>query len=812
VQPAAQWQGSVRQQLSLSAYWFAVNVQSAGIFTILVPEALLRWFPRTPTALLGQLAALGALLSMVVPPVFGAWSDRARRRGRPRWPMVAAGTAGNVVGLGIMSQAGTLDWYAGGLMLAVLGQNVAVAAYEAMMPEAVPADQWGTASGYVGLATLTGSIAGLSLAGLAAEPVALDVMGGVAVVAAVVTAVGVPAGAPSPAAQTESRPVQDFMLSLLTRFLVMLGMSLLMTYVLYFFQAVLHVSRPSTSTAGVALLALLGAALSTMAAGRRSDHMRRRTLVFVASLPMAAAALGFSLWPSPGTVYGAALLYGIGYGAFLSVDWALSVATMPRLREAGRNLGVVSLASNFPAVLAPLLGAWLLGRYGVPAVGYRMLFGLASALFFLGGVVALGIDRARAPGAAPWWWVPIDLAVALVLLGYTRLRYRIRLIGRLPRPRPATLILANHGHDLDGMVIPATLYLRGPWDRPVYSVGSERLFEPGFLGERLGRRLGALLAPLSLARLLGILGVVPLENTPRNRPLGSLAYEILQRHGPIRVADAFDLQTLQALGVAEADTHRPLTWLFTPRAFAAARRPFPLRAVREPYRSEIRAATRERIDRQLDQVARLLEDGQTVYLTPEGAMTRDGRLGRIRYALERTWPLARARHLVGVAYDPFLPGRLKLVARLVTPTHPAFRAADPPDELPTWMAAVRPITFSQLLATVLVQNPNGLTAEGAARAMTALLASLPPLAFVDPGLPRLGVRTVRRALRFMERRGLVVRLGPRWRAKMGVGDARFADVHDMIRYQADWFEETLRALRASRRSVPERSATTPESG
>lgn len=812
MQPAATWQGSVRQQLSLSAYWFAVNVQSSGIFTILVPAALLRWFPRTPTALLGQLAALGALLSMVVPPVFGAWSDRARRRGRPRWPMVAVGTAGNVVGLGVMSQAGTLDWYAGGLMLAVLGQNVAVAAYEAMMPEAVPADQWGAASGYVGLATLTGSIAGLTLAGLASGPTALRAMAGVAAAAAVVTAVGVPQGAPPPAVQAETRPVQDFVLSLLTRFLVMMGMSLLMTYVLYFFQAVLHVSRPSTSTAGVALLALLGAALSTMAAGRRSDHMRRRTLVFVSSLPMGLAALGFSLWPTPGTVYGAALLYGVGYGAFLSVDWALSVATLPRLREAGRNLGVVSLASNFPAVLAPLVGAWILGRYGVPAVGYRMLFGAASLLFFLGGVVALGIDRTRAPGAAPWWWVPVDLAVALLLLGYTRLRYRIRIIGRLPRPRPSTLVIANHGHDLDGMVIPATLYLRGPWDRPVYSVGSERLFEPGFLGERLGRGVGALLAPLSLARLLRLLGVVPLENTPRTRPLGSLAYEILRRHGPVRVAEAFEAGMLEALGLPPAAADRPLTWLFSPRAFAAARRPCPLRAVREPYRSEIRAATRERVDRELAEVARLLDEGQTVYLTPEGAMTRDGRLGRIRYAIERTWPLARARYLVGVAYDPFLPGRLKLVARLVTPTHPAFREATPPEELATWMAAVRPITFSQLLAAVLVQNPLGLTADAAARAMANLLASLPSLAFVDPDLPRLEARTVRRALRFMERRGFVVRLGPRWRAAPGAPDPRFADVRDMVRYQANWLEETLRALRASRRTAAERTATTPDGG
>jgi MFS family permease len=813
VKPAASWQGSVRQQLSLSAYWFAVNMQSSGIFTILVPAALLRWFPRTPTALLGQLAALGALLSMVVPPVFGAWSDRARRRGLPRWPMVAAGTAGNVVGLGVMSQTDALAWYAGGLMLAVLGQNVAVAAYEAMMPEAVPPDQWGAASGYVGLATLTGSIAGLTLAGLAPGPTALRVMAGTALAAAVITAVEVPAdAAPGVSAAAESRPVCDFVLGLVARFLVMMGMSLLMTYVLYFFQAVLHVARPSANTAGVALLALLGAAAATMAAGRRSDRSRRRTLVFAATLPMGLAALAFSLWPSPTAVFGAALLFGVGYGAFLSVDWALSVSTLPRLREAGRDLGVVSLVSNFPAVLAPLLGAGILGRYALPAEGYRALFAAASLCFLLGGAVALGIDRRRAPGAAPWWWMPVDLAVALLLVGYTRLAYRVRVVGRLGRPRPATLILANHGHDLDGMVIPATLYLQGPWDRPVYSVGSQRLFEPGFLGERLGHGVGALLAPLSLARLLRILGVVPVENSPRIRPLGSLAYEILTRYGPLRLREAFHPAALADLGVPPAATDRPLTWLLRPRAFSAARRPCPLSAVREPYRGEIRAATRHRVDAQLDQVARLLEAGQTVYLTPEGAMTRDGRLGRIRYAVDRTWPLARVRHLLGVAYDPFRPGRLRLVARLVTPTSPAFRDPTPPAELATWMAAVRPITFSQLLAAVLVQNPSGLTAEAIARAMAALAAGLPPLAYLDPDLPPLKARTVRRALRFMERRGFAVRLGPRWRAVPGAADPRFSGVADMVRYQANWFEETVAALRAARRGAGERTATTPESG
>jgi Na+/melibiose symporter-like transporter len=47
---------------------------------------------------LGEILAIGALASMIVAPLFGAWSDRVRTRWGRRKPFVVAGTIGNVLG------------------------------------------------------------------------------------------------------------------------------------------------------------------------------------------------------------------------------------------------------------------------------------------------------------------------------------------------------------------------------------------------------------------------------------------------------------------------------------------------------------------------------------------------------------------------------------------------------------------------------------------------------------------------------------------------------------------------------------------
>ena len=58
------------------------------------------------------------------------------------------------------------------------------------------------------------------------------------------------------------------------------------------------------------------------------------------------------------------------------------------------------MASNLPAVIAPIVGGWLLARYHNSLQGYQTLFMLAGLTFILGAVSVLLVKPAARPHAA----------------------------------------------------------------------------------------------------------------------------------------------------------------------------------------------------------------------------------------------------------------------------------------------------------------------------------------------------------------------------------------------------------------------------
>ena len=91
---------SAWQQAALSLYWFATNAHWTAILITLLPlQAELIGGAEFKGTTLGQILAIGALASMIVAPLFGAWSDRVRTRWGRRKPFVVVGTIGNVLGL-----------------------------------------------------------------------------------------------------------------------------------------------------------------------------------------------------------------------------------------------------------------------------------------------------------------------------------------------------------------------------------------------------------------------------------------------------------------------------------------------------------------------------------------------------------------------------------------------------------------------------------------------------------------------------------------------------------------------------------------
>src|SRR5207248_581031 len=113
---------------------------------------------------------------------------------------------------------------------------------------------------------------------------------------------------------------------------------------------------------------LLGATVTGLIGGSLSDRWGRKRIVFLAGVTMAFAALAFAAVTLPGSVplvvvFPLAIFWGLGYGSYISVDWALGTDVLPSLDDAGKDMGVWHLSMVLPQTIAPPLAGYILHSF-----------------------------------------------------------------------------------------------------------------------------------------------------------------------------------------------------------------------------------------------------------------------------------------------------------------------------------------------------------------------------------------------------------------------------------------------------------------
>jgi MFS family permease len=388
----------LRASALLNAFWVPLAFQEAALLAIAVPARLLNLAPTTYTSALATIASLCALASMIAPPIAGTISDHLRRQhGGTRKTIIVTGATVDILCLVLAARATTTFAFGALIVGSILGVMTAIAAYQALLPDTVPREAWGEVSGMRGAATLIGTVIGLGIAAIM-TPSATLIATAVFVALGTATVYAIRPGTHhEEEALAKVRDWHDFIIAFIARLCVGFGLSMLMTFALYFFRDVIHTTNPQAGTGLVAGCSILGAIASTMSLGKLSDRVDRKLVVAFCGVPMALAAFGFALAPSMHFIYIFALLFGFGYGGVFSSAWALAIDSVPQLRDVARDLGIWGLASNIPAVIAPVIGGWVLLRFGGTVFGYQILFFSAALSFALGSLVVLAI-RGTATG------------------------------------------------------------------------------------------------------------------------------------------------------------------------------------------------------------------------------------------------------------------------------------------------------------------------------------------------------------------------------------------------------------------------------
>lgn len=418
--PATQFATGGREKwtliASLGLVFFVLFALFTAILGVLLPNQIQDLDPAGKTATLGIVFAITSVFSTTTTPVSGALSDRTRSRFGRRTPWIVGGSlvggtatiliphGGNIVGI-------TALW-----LLATVGLNCMLPPITTVVADRFRPSERGTVSGVVGATMTAGLSAGTIFGGLLADHMflAYAIIGtGVMLACALFVLLNpeppLPASFGSPAPfrlgaflrsfWISPRDHPDFAWAFFGRFSIYMGYQAILTYLLYILEDHIGLSQSAANAmiARMSTVTLIALVFSSLTSGWLADRMGRlKPLVFLAGVIMALAVIAPLTSPTIPGMFGYAVLIGLGYGAFMSVDLALMTRVLPPRPEGeeatGKDLGILTTAINIPQILSPVMGATLLSLTGN---NYPLLFCVAAAWVVVGAGFVLPIRSVR---------------------------------------------------------------------------------------------------------------------------------------------------------------------------------------------------------------------------------------------------------------------------------------------------------------------------------------------------------------------------------------------------------------------------------
>ncbi len=409
VRPGGALRFSAPRLVALSVYWLAINYLWQGMGALILPRLILGTVSEghRGTAL-AVLSALGAVLAILVQPAAGAVSDRCRVRWGRRKPFMVVGTLGDLACLLGLALAGSYALLILPYCALQVCSNTAEGAYQGLLPDQVPAEERGRASGYYGIAVFVGTALGFLLTGMLISVghirLALLSVGVVLVLALLATQVFVPdspAQEPLPSRRAaflgvfsfRPRENPDFTRLLASRLLALMGITGLTDFALLYIKANYYpgggsaiANQASGATSTLLAVVVILALIVTLPAGRISQRVGRKVIIRAACWLGALGTLLLILANSLLFVYIIGVLIGGAFGMLLSVDWAFVVDLVPP-EAAGRYMGISNLATAGSGILATVIAGPLLdfGDGLHHNAGFPMIFGFFALCLILGG-------------------------------------------------------------------------------------------------------------------------------------------------------------------------------------------------------------------------------------------------------------------------------------------------------------------------------------------------------------------------------------------------------------------------------------------
>lgn len=421
------------QQLALSAFWFGTNFLWGAMLIVVVPSQVPRLASEHQALIMGLILGAGAIVPMLVPLLVGPLSDRCASPFGRRRPYIAVGALINIFGLTAMYAAygsKNVFVYTLAYLLVQFGNNVATAPYSGLIPDLVPDDQRGVASGWMAVMSQVGTLAGGVASGLLLDPksnpsgdsfwaytaIAAALLGSAALTIFGLRETPLPLKPPRldfrrylRSLWIDPRQHPDFAWVWVTRALVMLGFYAPLPYLQSYLRDVVGVTNPEAEVPKLMALILIGSSMTGVLGGALSERIGRKPIIYAASAVIGAMAFLFPLCRSIEQTLIVGVVFGLGYGAYISVDWALGTDVLPNKADAAKDMAVWHIAMTAPQTVGTPFAGWLLVLFGVRHItaedgarlevysqaGHAALFGFAGVCFLLGAYLLRNVRGAR---------------------------------------------------------------------------------------------------------------------------------------------------------------------------------------------------------------------------------------------------------------------------------------------------------------------------------------------------------------------------------------------------------------------------------
>jgi len=389
--------------IMMNVYWLGLSFMWNSIHPIILPSVLLHIVPdHLKNTYLGVLTFLGLILAMIIQPISGAASDGWRsRRGRRR-PLALVGTGLDFIFLSLLAWSGNLFVVILGYVGLQITSNIAHGPMQGLIPDLVPKEQLGLASGLKNLLDMAGLIVASLAAGSLLSPddryptTVMVVVMGILLISAAVTFFCVKEEPTSDSSrngnkihlkqvfQIDLKANTSYFWLIVSRFLFLVGIFGVQTFAQYYIRDVMEAANPVKATGDLMASLAIALVICSLIGGWLTDKIGARLVIYIASLISAIGAflLVFSK-DIPSLTFFAGIL-GAGIGLYLSSNWALVSRLAPK-EEAGKFLGLTNLATAGASAVSKLGGIPIdIANNAFPG----QYFGY-SGLFVLGGIFAL---------------------------------------------------------------------------------------------------------------------------------------------------------------------------------------------------------------------------------------------------------------------------------------------------------------------------------------------------------------------------------------------------------------------------------------